>query len=99
MPSIGWRGMFMVGVIPAALLILYIYFCVPESPHFNRERQARPGRRHALRMLQQPWKLALFAILLMTGFNFFSHGTQDLYPTFLRVQHHFDPRHRDEHRW
>ena len=26
----------------------------------------------------------------MTAFNFFSHGTQDLYPTFLRVQHHFD---------
>ncbi len=27
----------------------------------------------------------------MTAFNFFSHGTQDLYPTFLREQHHFDP--------
>ena len=40
--------------------------------------------------VRQHWKLALYAILLMTGFNFFSHGTQDLYPTFLRVQHHFD---------
>jgi SHS family lactate transporter-like MFS transporter len=26
----------------------------------------------------------------MTAFNFFSHGTQDAYPTFLQVQHHFD---------
>ena len=26
----------------------------------------------------------------MTAFNFFSHGSQDLYPTFLRVQHQFD---------
>jgi SHS family lactate transporter-like MFS transporter len=40
--------------------------------------------------VRQHWKLAVYAILLMTGFNFFSHGTQDLYPTFLRVQHHFD---------
>jgi len=40
--------------------------------------------------IRQHWKLALYAILLMTGFNFFSHGTQDLYPTFLREQHHFD---------
>ena len=27
----------------------------------------------------------------MTAFNFFSHGTQDLYPTFLQVQHGFGP--------
>ncbi|HKB96444.1 MAG TPA: MFS transporter [Rhizomicrobium sp.] len=40
--------------------------------------------------IRQHWKLAVYAIVLMTGFNFFSHGTQDLYPTFLRVQHHFD---------
>ena len=40
--------------------------------------------------IRQHWKLALYAIVLMTGFNFFSHGTQDLYPTFLRVQHHFN---------
>jgi SHS family lactate transporter-like MFS transporter len=40
--------------------------------------------------IRQHWKLALYAIILMMGFNFFSHGTQDLYPTFLRVQHHFD---------
>jgi MFS transporter, SHS family, lactate transporter len=35
------------------------------------------------------WKIALFAIVLMTAFNFFSHGTQDLYPTFLQVERHF----------
>ncbi len=40
--------------------------------------------------IRQHWKLAVYAILLMTGFNFFSHGTQDIYPTFLREQHHFD---------
>jgi len=40
--------------------------------------------------IKKHWKLAVYAIILMTGFNFFSHGTQDLYPTFLREQHHFD---------
>jgi SHS family lactate transporter-like MFS transporter len=34
------------------------------------------------------WKLALYLVALMTTFNLFSHGTQDLYPTFLTHQHH-----------
>ncbi len=37
------------------------------------------------------WPRLLYVVILMTGFNFFSHGTQDLYPTFLKVQHHFSP--------
>lgn len=41
--------------------------------------------------IRKNWKLILYAVILMTGFNFFSHGTQDLYPTFLREQHHFAP--------
>jgi len=39
-----------------------------------------------LSILAKHWGLALYAVVLMTAFNFFSHGTQDLYPTFLRVQ-------------
>ena len=35
------------------------------------------------------WPVLVFAVFLMAGFNFFSHGTQDLYPTFLTVQQHF----------
>jgi SHS family lactate transporter-like MFS transporter len=89
-PIIGWRGMFMVGVIPAALLILYIYMCVPESRFFTRE-SAKQKNAGTIAILQAHGKVALFAIILMTGFNFFSHGTQDVYTTFLRVQHHFDP--------
>jgi MFS transporter, SHS family, lactate transporter len=89
-PLIGWRGMFMVGVIPAAMLILYIYIFVPESQHFSREN-AKSGSASTFSILKAHGKVALFAILLMTGFNFFSHGTQDVYTTFLRVQHGFDP--------
>ena len=44
-------------------------------------------------MLKREWKLAVYAVLLMTAFNFFSHGSQDAYPgLFLKVQHHFDTR-------
>ena len=85
-PHIGWRGMFVAGVLPA-LLILYIRSKVPESPAFQRQRESHVT---AFSVLAKHWKLALYAILLMTAFNFFSHGTQDLYPAFLQKQRHFD---------
>jgi SHS family lactate transporter-like MFS transporter len=81
-----WRGMFLVGIVPA-LLILYIRRHVPESPGWSREH-ARTGT--VFNVLRKHWALALYAIALMTAFNFFSHGTQDAYPTFLQVQHKFD---------
>ena len=83
---IGWRGLFMIGILPA-ILILYIRRNVPESPAWNQERTSAVT---ILNVLVRHWQLALYAILLMTAFNFFSHGTQDLYPTFLQKQHHFD---------
>lgn len=87
-PYIGWRGMFMVGVIPA-LLVFYIRRTVPESPSWSR--QAAVERGSTLTVLKQHWKLGIYAVVLMTAFNFFSHGTQDLYPTFLQVQHKLTP--------
>jgi SHS family lactate transporter-like MFS transporter len=45
-----------------------------------------------LTILKSHWRLAIYAIVLMTAFNFFSHGTQDIYPTFLEVQHGLSPR-------
>ena len=87
-PWLGWRGMFFVGVAPA-LLVLYVRASVPESPAWKAmEQHARPG---LIATLKQNIGLSLYAIVLMTAFNFFSHGTQDLYPTFLREQHHFAP--------
>jgi SHS family lactate transporter-like MFS transporter len=86
---IGWRGMFMVGALPA-LLVVYIRAKVEESPAFlarTYERQ-KPG---LISMLRDYGGRFVYVVLLMTAFNFFSHGTQDLYPTFLRLQHHFDP--------
>jgi MFS transporter, SHS family, lactate transporter len=85
---IGWRGMFMVGVVPA-LLVLYIRSSVPESPSFDRAAARTGGG--TLDVLRSHWRLAIYAICLMTAFNFFSHGTQDIYPTFLEVQRKMSP--------
>jgi len=80
---IGWRGLFAVGVLPA-LLVLYIRRNVAESPAWERIR-TRP--RLPLRtLLRGHGGLFVYAIVLMTAFNFFSHGTQDLYPTYLQAQ-------------
>jgi SHS family lactate transporter-like MFS transporter len=83
---IGWRGMFMVGVIPA-LLVFYIRRKVPESPSWK----PTTARSSTLAIVRSHWQLGIYAVLLMTAFNFFSHGTQDLYPTFLEVQHGYSP--------
>jgi SHS family lactate transporter-like MFS transporter len=85
--AIGWRGMFAVGVLPA-LLVVYIRLGVRESPVWEGGRERRAGKRDAAGGWRRHVKRFLYAILMMTAFNFFSHGTQDLYPTFLEVQHH-----------
>lgn len=87
--SVGWRGMFLIGALPV-LLLPYIYFKVPESPVWLAAR-SRQESTALLPILRSHWKLCLYLVLVMACFNFFSHGTQDLYPTFLKVQHGFDP--------
>jgi len=92
LPTIGWRGMLMLGVLPA-LLIMFIRRHVPESPawkaiHHGDAAAKRPSFAAAMK---GRWPMLLYAVVLMTPFNFFSHGSQDLYPTFLRVQHGFSP--------
>lgn len=86
---IGWRGMFMVGALPA-LLVVYIRAKVEESPAFLARTSVR-DEPSLVQTLRDNAGRFLYVVVLMTAFNFFSHGTQDLYPTFLRLQHHFDP--------
>ena len=81
---LGWRGMIMLGAVPA-LLAFYIIREVKESPGWT------PKTGNTLDVVKNHWRLAIYAILVMTCFNFFAHGTQDLYPTFLRAQMQFDP--------
>ena len=129
---IGWRGMFIVGALPA-LLAVFIQFAVRESPAFEAARGQRATARSpwvliglgvlALTVAVGPavvgaftkismidwiyfidaplalagmwffrkhWKMALYVVALMTAFNLFSHGTQDLYPNFLQKGLGFD---------
>jgi SHS family lactate transporter-like MFS transporter len=86
-PMIGWRGLFMLGLLPA-LLVLYIRRNVAESPGWHSEKRSA-GR--IASVLSSHWQLAIYAVLLMAALNFLSHGTQDLYPTFLKVDHGFNP--------
>jgi SHS family lactate transporter-like MFS transporter len=87
----GWRGMFLVGAVPA-LLVFYIGGKVEESPVWQErgELEERTLPKVGLRKgLLQYAGTFVFLVLLMTGFNAFSHGTQDLYPTFLQKDHGF----------
>jgi MFS transporter, SHS family, lactate transporter len=87
---LGWRYMFLLGVIPA-ILVFFIRRGVDESPAW--QEQQRAPRMGVMSVLRRDWKLAVYAIVLMTAFNFFSHGSQDAYPNlFLKVQHHFDTK-------
>jgi MFS transporter, SHS family, lactate transporter len=89
---VGWRGMFIVGATPA-LVAGYIAFKVEESPAWQRGRAAR-GTGMSFSGLWQGVRgylpLFLFLVLLMSGFNAFSHGSQDNHPLFLQSDHHFD---------
>jgi SHS family lactate transporter-like MFS transporter len=86
-PTIGWRGMFIIGTIPI-LLVPFIWFCVPESPVWRETAQHPQVQQNLLSAIASNWRTVVFMVVLMTAFNFLSHGTQDLYPTFLEVQHH-----------
>ncbi|KAJ3763524.1 carboxylic acid transporter [Lentinula raphanica] len=41
------------------------------------------------KMLRHHWMLCIYAVLLMTGFNFLSHGSQDLFPTYIQTSKGF----------
>jgi len=72
--AVGWRGLFVVGAVPA-LLVLYIRRKVPESPVWQAGQHARGavGVREAMR---GHWKLFAYMIVLMCAFNAFSHGSE-----------------------
>ena len=88
---VGWRGMFVIGALPA-FLVIYIRTKVDESPAFLEGQTRAKVERHLSRDVLMFGGSFLFLILLMFAFNSFSHGTQDLYPTFLQKNHGFTPK-------
>jgi SHS family lactate transporter-like MFS transporter len=84
-PSWGWRPMFFVGAIPAVLTV-FLCLKIKEPEAWHQSRTDWGAYRAAI---FRNSRLFLYIVFLMTMMNFISHGTQDLYPTFLQRQRHF----------
>ncbi|MGB8908014.1 MAG: MFS transporter [Candidatus Cybelea sp.] len=87
-----WRSLFVIGALPA-LLIFYIRSGVPESPAWlaGRAQRVAIAPNFLLKSFATHWPLFVYAIAFMAALNGMSHGTQDLYATFLQKQHGFSP--------
>jgi MFS transporter, SHS family, lactate transporter len=90
LPVWGWRPMFWLGALPA-LLALYIRTKVPESAAWQQHRAGSMG--DVLRVVGQNWKRFAYLVVLMIFMMFLSHGTQDLYPDFLKEVHRVTAAH------
>ena len=88
-PIFGWRGMFVIGALPA-FLVIYIRTKVEESPAWLQGQVSRRESQLGKDILSHLGNF-LFLVVLMFAFNSFSHGTQDLYPTFLQKNLHYSP--------
>ena len=87
--TFGWRPLFLLSVLPA-FVTLFIRAAVPESPAFEAAQKVEQ-RAGLWETIQANWGLVLYSVVLMMAFNLFSHGTQDLYPTFLQKQLNLAP--------
>jgi len=87
---VGWRGMFVIGALPA-FLVIYIRTKVDESPAWLQGQVSSGGQRHLAKDIGSHVGIFAFLIVLMFAFNSFSHGTQDVYPTFLQKNLGFGP--------
>ena len=89
---VGWRGLFIISSV-SALLVLYIRWGVRESPAWLAG--GAPQRASGALLwaaVRAHFPTLAYLVLLMACFNAFSHGSQDLYPTFLQAQHGFSAR-------
>jgi SHS family lactate transporter-like MFS transporter len=88
-PGSAWRVMFFLGGLPA-LLSIFVLVKVKESEAWHEHRTDWTTY---WRSLPGVWRRFLYLVVLLTAMGFISHGTQDLYPTFLQQQRHFSPEH------
>jgi SHS family lactate transporter-like MFS transporter len=85
-PRWGWRAMFFVGAAPG-LVTMLICLRVEDPRAWQESRTDWSSYRRAI---FKNSGLFLYLVALMAAMNLISHGTQDLYPTFLQRQRHFD---------
>lgn len=92
--SHGWRPCFWFSACPPVFIIIF-RLCLPETKAF-RIQQAR-GEEHPAGVflsegrvaLRNHWLVFVYLVLLSSGLNYMSHGTQDLYPTMLENERGF----------
>lgn len=92
----GWRPLFWFGACPPVLIIIF-RLCLPETAAYRQRMAVREAQgnvagtfiKEGKFVLRRHWLLLIYLVLLMTGFNFMSHGSQDLYPTMLTNQFNF----------
>lgn len=87
-PHWGWRPLFFIGGLPA-LLTLFVRAKVKEPEAWHRSRTDWQTYKQTI---FKNWKRFVYIVLLMAMVNFVSHGTQDMYPTYLQQQHGFNPQ-------
>jgi SHS family lactate transporter-like MFS transporter len=90
-PHWGWRPMFFIGGLPA-LLVLFIRAKVKESDAWKAEVAAKFSWGDYWRAVAAHWKRFAYLTVMIAVLAFMSHGTQDFYPTFLQIEHHFSPQ-------
>ncbi|KAJ5772331.1 hypothetical protein N7520_002860 [Penicillium odoratum] len=94
--SHGWRPYFWFAACPPVLIILF-RLCLPETKAFQNRQALRGEMEHPAReflaegraALRNHWLVFIYLVLLSSGLNFMSHGTQDLYPTMLENERGF----------
>ncbi|KAB8336721.1 hypothetical protein FH972_021030 [Carpinus fangiana] len=94
----GWRPLYWFGAGPPVLIIIF-RLCLPETNTFIERQRIREAGDNVGKTfvkegkvaLKKHWMILVYLVLLMAGFNFMSHGSQDLYPTMLTNQYNFTP--------
>jgi SHS family lactate transporter-like MFS transporter len=84
--DLNWRWIFVLSIIPV-LSTLLIRSRVKESEVWEATRQQMLASRTSVRDILRDGKIIrrfIYLVFLMTAFNWMSHGTQDIYPTFLK---------------
>lgn len=98
----GWRSLFWFSAGPAVLFMIWRFF-TPETDTFLRQQDRRRASREkeplkiyqfsseGKEAMRRYWVVVIYSVLMMSGLNFMSHGSQDLYPTMLTVQYGYSP--------
>ena len=92
----GWRPLFWFGACPPVLIIIF-RLCLPETKAFRDRVAVRKATGNLTSTfisegrvaVREHWLLLIYLVLLMAGFNFMSHGSQDIYPFMLQNQYNF----------